>query len=262
MMFPGPRPKSGNKADSGVDSEALVREDMIMSQGVLAIVPARAGSKRLPNKNVLLLGGQPLIAWTVKAAIEAQVFEEVLVSTDDATIAEIAIRFGASAPWLRPAELATDTATSIDVLLDAVDRADPDGSRYGLVALLQPTSPFRTAATITAGVKQCLSNGGAPVVAVSPARTHPDLCFRLDAGGRMSKYTPEKTGASLRSQDLSPAFEVNGALYVASVQYLRRHRTFFGPDATALVVRSRAESMNIDDDWDWQLAEWIVSSRP
>lgn len=231
-----------------------------MPQGVLAVVPARAGSKRLPNKNVLLLGELPLIAWTIRAAIEAHVFGEVLVSTDDAAIAEIAIRFGASAPWLRPAELATDTATSIDVLLHAVDQADPDGLRYGHVALLQPTSPFRTAATIAEGVRLCLSGGGTPVVAVSPARTHPDLCFRLDAGGRMSKYVPEKAGASLRSQDLPPAFEVNGALYVASVQYLRRHRTFFGPDATALVVRSRAESIDIDDVWDWQLAEWIVSS--
>lgn len=231
-----------------------------MPQGVLAVVPARAGSKRLPNKNVLLLGGQPLIAWTIKAAIETHVFDDVLVSTDDAMIAEIAIRFGASAPWLRPAELATDTATSIDVLLHAVDRADPGGLRYEFVALLQPTSPFRTAATIVEGVRLCQSSGGAPVVAVSPARTHPDLCFRLDAGGRMSKYTPEKTGASLRSQDLSPAFEVNGALYVASIQYLRSHRTFFGADATALVMQSRAESIDIDDEWDWQLAEWIISS--
>lgn len=235
---------------------------MTMSPGVLAVVPARAGSKRLPNKNVLLLGGQPLIAWTIRAAIEAHVFDEVLVSTDDATIAEIAIRFGASVPWLRPAELATDTATSIDVLLHAVDRVDPDGTRLRHVALLQPTSPFRTAATIAAGVRQYLAGSGAPVVAVSPARTHPDLCFRLDTGGRISKYIPERTGVSLRTQDLSPAFEVNGALYVASVVYLRGHRTFFGPDATAMVIQSRTESIDIDDDWDWQLAQWAISSVP
>lgn len=235
---------------------------MTMTQGVLAVVPARAGSKRLPNKNVRVLGGLPLIAWTIKAAIEAHVFDDVLVSTDDATIAEIATRFGASVPWLRPAELATDTATSIDVLLHALDLADPGELRYGHVALLQPTSPFRTATSIAAGVKQCLSGGGAPVVAVSPARTHPDLCFRLDPGGRMYKFIPEMAGASLRSQDLSPAFEVNGALYVASVKYLRSHRTFFGPDATALVIQSRAESIDIDDDWDWKLAQWVASSMP
>ena len=228
---------------------------------VLAVIPARAGSKRLPGKNIRPLGGQPLIAWTIGAAVSAGVFDKVLVSTDDAGIAEIARQHGASVPWLRPAAMSSDTATSLDVLLHAVDQEKGSGAEYDCVALLQPTSPFRTAGTIAAGVRQCLSGDGMPVVAVSPVRTHPELSFKLDARGRMSRYCPERTGVSLRSQDLPEAFEVNGALYVASVQYLRSHRTFFGPDATALVVRSRAESVDIDDDWDWQLAEWIVSSK-
>jgi CMP-N,N'-diacetyllegionaminic acid synthase len=225
----------------------------------LAVIPARAGSKRLPGKNIRPLGGQPLIAWTIEAAVSAGVFDKVVVSTEDLGIAEVARLHGASVLWLRPAALSSDTATSLDVLLHAVDQEKGSGAEYDCVALLQPTSPFRTAGTIATGVRQCLSGNGMPVVAVSPARTHPELCFRLDARGCMSRYCPEKTGASLRSQDLPGVFEVNGALYVASVRYLRRHRTFFGPDSSALIMESPAESIDIDDDWDWQLAQWVVS---
>ena len=229
---------------------------------VLAIIPARGGSKRLPGKNIRPLGGVPLIGWTINAAIESGVFRTVLVSTDDEEIAEVSRSFGALVPWLRPETLSTDTASSIDVVLHALGQVEKEsGVRCDYAVLLQPTSPFRTSETIRAGVELCISIKTGAVVSVSPARTHPELCFKLDENRRMNKYCiSHEKGNSLRSQDLSPAFEVNGALYVATPEYLRTYRTFFGPASTALVMQSPAESVDIDDEWDWALATWVASS--
>ena len=115
---------------------------------LLAIVPARGGSKRLPRKNVLLLGGKPLIAWTIDAARDSGCFVDVLVSTDDAEIADRARAHGALVPWLRPPEFATDTARSIDVVLHALDWYERERGAVAGMMLLQPTSPFRTAGKI------------------------------------------------------------------------------------------------------------------
>lgn len=232
------------------------------SENVLAVIPARAGSKRLPGKNKRLLGDSPLIAWTIRAAIASGVFVEVLVSTDDPEIADIARRQGASVPWLRPAELSTDTATSMDVVLHAASSAETAGVPFGHIVLLQPTSPFRTAKTIRAAVGQYLSGRTAPMVSVSPAKTHPELCFRLTEDGRMVKYCANGSITSLRSQDWPLAYEVNGVLYAASVRCLRNERTFFGPDTRAFLMMSPAECIDIDDEWDWQLATWIAASMP
>lgn len=230
------------------------------NEKMLAVIPARAGSKRLPGKNKRLLGDLPLIAWTIRAAIASGVFVKVLVSTDDQEIADIARRQGASVPWLRPAELSTDTATSMDVVLHAADRAEAAGMSFGHVVLLQPTSPFRTAKTIKVAVGQYLSGGAAPMVSVSPAKTHPELCYSLKEEGRMVKYCADRSITSLRSQDWPAAYEVNGVLYAAPVCYLRNQRTFFGPDTRAFLMMSPAECIDIDDDWDWQLATCVAAS--
>lgn len=229
-------------------------------KNVLAVVPARAGSKRLPGKNIRYLRGLPLIAWTIRAAISSGMFDEVLVSTDDPQIADISRQYGASVPWLRPLALSTDTATSIDVVLHAVEEVGSEDRPLRHVALLQPTSPFRTPETIRVGVNQYLSGSGGPVVSVSPARTHPELCVSLDDANRMIKYCSERQPNSLRAQDLPAAFEINGAFYIASIRYLRRNKTFLGPDTTAFIMTSPVECIDIDDEWDWQLASWAASS--
>ena len=127
---------------------------MISDKKVLAVIPARGGSKRLQRKNVLPLGGIPLVAWSIRAAKQSGVFCDILVSTDDQEIADIAILHGARVPWMRPAELANDTASVVDVLIhdlnryEAMAKADIDA-----VMLLQPTSPYRRASTIREAVE-------------------------------------------------------------------------------------------------------------
>ena len=226
---------------------------------LLAIIPARSGSKRLPGKNIRPLGGQPLIAWTIKAALLSGVFRYVLVSTDDPETARISKELGALVPWLRPSELSSDTANSIDVILHAVENLD---IKFEHVVLLQPTSPFRTTNTIKKAVEKYLSSKHPSLVSVSSAKTHPDLCYQLDHNNRIIRYCSDKILLPSRSQDLASVFQVNGALYLSSISYLRKYKTFLGPDAVGFVIESLNECIDIDDVSDWQFASWIAASTP
>lgn len=226
---------------------------------LLAIIPARGGSKRLPRKNVLPLGGKPLIAWTIDAARESGCFVDVLVSTDDAEIAEAARAHGALVPWLRPAEFATDTARSIDVVLHALDWYERECGAVAGMMLLQPTSPFRTAATIRdAATRFHVLGADAPVVGVSPAENHPAWTFSVE-GSRMQPFCGWDS-LKLRSQDLPPAYTLNGAIYVSTPARLRATQSFYAEDMHALVMPDRAESQDIDTAEDWARAERLLPS--
>jgi CMP-N,N'-diacetyllegionaminic acid synthase len=226
--------------------------------GFLAIVPARGGSKRLPRKNVLPLGGKPLIAWTIAAARASGCFVDVLVSTDDAEIAEAARAYGALVPWLRPAEFATDTARSIDVVLHALDWYERERGTVTGMMLLQPTSPFRSAATIRDAAARFLELGAdAPVVGVSPAENHPAWTFSIK-GSRMQPFCGWNS-LKLRSQDLPPAYTLNGAIYVSTPARLRATQSFYAEDMHALVMLDHTESQDIDTAEDWERAERLLS---
>lgn len=220
---------------------------------LLAVIPARGGSKRLPGKNIRPLGGRPLISWSIEAASRLAAVCDTLVTTDDARIAEVATAAGALVPWLRPADLATDTAGSAEVCLHALDWYEhAHGSIDGLL-LLQPTTPYRRHATMLRGISLYESEGCRPVVGVSPAQTHPMWCMRVN-GSHMQPYFA-KDGLDLRSQDLPPAYAVCGAFYLISPRDLRTHRSFHPADAVPLVIEDPLESIDIDTEMDWRVAE-------
>lgn len=220
---------------------------------LLAIVPARGGSKRLPRKNLLSLGGKPLIAWTLDAAIQSGCFVDVIVSTDDAEIAEAAQAHGALVPWLRPAEFATDTARSIDVVLHALDWYEHERGTVIGVMLLQPTSPFRSAATISEAVARFLELGSdPPLVSVSPAENHPAWTFSLR--GTLMQPFCGWDGLKLRSQELPEAYTLNGAIYLSTPARLRATHSFYAEDMHALIMPNFAESQDIDTVEDWERA--------
>jgi N-acylneuraminate cytidylyltransferase len=222
---------------------------------LLALVPARGGSKRVPNKNIKELGGKPLISWTIEAALGVPELIDVLVSTDSPNIAEVAKVSGAQVPWLRPAELASDTAASMDVCLHALDWYENEKGLVDGIILLQPTSPFRTTATIRRGIELFVKNPHKPVVSFSPAASHPMWCYQLtDAGIKPFIADSEKP---TRSQDLPPAYMLNGALYIASSKYLRHHGSFIGENTQPLVIGDSKESLDIDTESDWKLAEYL-----
>jgi N-acylneuraminate cytidylyltransferase/CMP-N,N'-diacetyllegionaminic acid synthase len=204
----------------------------------------------LPGKNVKVLGGRPLIAWTLQAALDSGVILKAIVSTDDPGIAEIAQSYGGEVPGLRPAHLATDSANSVDVVLHVLTEFENHHGAVDGVMLLQPTSPFRTAESIRQAVTLFQQDTSRPVVSVSPASAHPAWCFRFDHGSMVPflGWGP----LTKRSQDLEPAFTLSGSIYLISPQLLREQQRFLCPGTVPLVISDRIESLDIDtqDDWD------------
>lgn len=227
---------------------------------LLALIPARGGSKRVPGKNIKNLGGLPLIAWTLRAAHDSGVCGAVVVSTDDEAIAAVAREHGADVPGLRPAELASDTAGSVDVALHALDRYEAAHGPVDGLLLLQPTSPFRTADTIRRGAALfAKTHGRRSVVSVSPAPSHPAWCFRTTPDG-MEPFLGWEA-INHRSQDLEPAWALNGALYLISPARLREVRRFLTPDTLPLVMDDPREAIDIDTPEDWARAEARLASE-
>lgn len=216
------------------------------SASVLAVITARGGSKGLPGKNIRLLAGKPLIAWTVEAALGAHCIERVIVSTDAPEIAEAARAAGAEVPFLRPAELATDAAGSVDVLRHAVGQCPG----FDYVLLLQPTSPLRTADDIDAAYDRLLATGAPSCVSVCEVTEQPWLMYRHNADGQLERLLPEPV-AGLRRQDLPLVFRLNGALYLARTDWFLAGGRLVGPGTVSLVM-SAERSLDIDtrDDFD------------
>ncbi|MBK7354710.1 MAG: acylneuraminate cytidylyltransferase family protein [Propionivibrio sp.] len=220
---------------------------------ILALIAARGGSKRLPGKNIRRLGGKPLIVWSIDVCDGLSDICDILVSTDDPAIADVARNSGALVPWLRPAELATDAMTSKEVALHALRwYEDTHGAVDGLM-LLQPTSPFRSRHTIQRGIDIFRKSQKRPVVGISAAAVHPMWCLKL-VGDGMVPFV-EGGGLHLRSQELPPAYAVNGALYLISPDDLRQRESFYSDDMVPLLIESTQEAIDIDTEFDWQVAE-------
>jgi CMP-N,N'-diacetyllegionaminic acid synthase len=227
---------------------------------VLAVVTARGGSKRLPGKNLRNLAGIPLVAWTIRVASGIPEIAACLVSTDDPAIAEAARSAGGMVPWLRPARLATDEASSIDVAIHALDWFEGDSGPVDGLLLLQPTSPFRRRESIERGLELYRRLGHRPVVGVSPAAVHPFWCYFIEDE---SMRPVINDGVNhVRSQELPPAFALNGAFYLISPTRLRAERSFCATDMVPLVMEDQIEGLDIDTELDWNVAEAAAALRP
>lgn len=214
---------------------------MIGERSVLGLIPARGGSKGVPGKNILPVGGRPLIQWTIEAARAARCLDRVVVSSDDPTIMAVAAELGCEVPFTRPAELATDEASSVDVVIDAIQRLP----QYDIVVLLQPTSPLRSAEDIDGTVELLVASGAPACVSLRPAEDHPFWTFRLDEQGALSRFVALSAELPQRRQDLPPAWCLNGAVYAAHARWLCRERSFLVPRTVG--YRMPAErSLDID----------------
>lgn len=226
--------------------------------GTLAIIPARAGSKRLPNKNHRLFLGRPLIHWTIDFALSLNDVSCVLVSTDSDELASLARGAGAYVPWMRPSELASDTAKSIDVVMHAVHAMIAEGMTFDTVALLQPTSPIRKKERWQEA-KALINQGSPAAVGVSPASSHPYWTYLIGEDRVLSPCFAE--GLNMRSQDLPTACVPNGSLYLCQTEILRQQYSFT-PEGTAGVMCSDPiESIDIDTEEDWLLAEKLILEK-
>ena len=223
------------------------------SSRLLAVIPARGGSKRLPGKNIRKLGGRPLIAWSIDAARSSGVFCDIIVSTDDPEIAEVAKAYGATVPFLRPKDLATDTAGSLAVLRHAFEWYSATSAELDGVALLQPTSPFRSIASIREAASEYGRHGfRRTLVSVSPAKSHPAWCFLKNENGMQPCLGWDSI--AVRSQDLPPAYSLNGSIYIIPKSKIISNSPILSRDAIYFVMQNEQESIDIDTQYDWDLA--------
>lgn len=225
---------------------------MIHESRVLAIIVGRGGSKGLPRKNVRELGDRPLIAWSIEAAARSAFIDRAIVSTDDEEIADAARRWGGDVPFLRPAEMASDTAPIIDTILHAVDAiAEP----YHYVVLLQATSPLRLASDIDAALSHCVKTGVPSCISIAPA-PKARWTVEMDAAGKLL-LPPDITKSR---QELPDTYQPNGAIYIAELEWLRRNRDFYAPEAVGYVMPPE-RSVDIDTLLDFRLAEMLLADK-
>jgi CMP-N,N'-diacetyllegionaminic acid synthase len=227
---------------------------------ILGVIPARGGSKAIPRKNLAVLANRPLIAWTVEVAIASDSLDRLVISTDDPEIAKIGKKFGAEVPFLRPAELATDTSTSMDVVLHTIHWFDENENyQPDYVLLLQPTSPLRTVTDIRKSIELLLAKRGDSVVSVCETHQHPFWMKGVDEKGRLVDLSPQSS-APTRRQDLPSVFALNGAIYLALRGFLLSQRTFIS-DRTYAYVMPENRSLDVDSPWDLYLADLILRDR-
>lgn len=226
----------------------------------LYIIPARGGSKGIPRKNIKELCGRPLIAYTVDAAIEAlkTTGGTILLSTDDAEIAATVRKLGLDVPYMRPAMLATDTAGSREVILDAMDWADANGIAYDCVVLLQPTSPFRT----TDDILDCMAAFGPDVdMAVTVTEAHDNPYYNIfETSSDGTLHISKGDGQYTRRQDVPKAWVYNGAVYVIRPESIRRMSMGAFPRRVPSVMPAD-RSVDLDNELDWLIAETIMARK-
>jgi len=224
---------------------------------ILSLILARGGSKRLPGKNIRLLGGRPLVSWSIETAKLVSEVCDILVSTDDPKIQDIAKGLGAYTPWLRPKKFSADNSSSVDAALHALDWYESQHGIVDALLLLQPTSPFRSIERIKEGVDLFLTHDSDAVLGVSPTHSHPKWTFIIE-NNILNPFLSDH-GLNTRSQDLEPAYVVNGSFYLISPDALRRERSFFVEGALPLIIDSSIESLDIDTEQDWQYAEYCLN---
>jgi CMP-N-acetylneuraminic acid synthetase len=222
----------------------------------LAVIPARAGSKGIADKNLAPLCGRPLITYTIEAALQSQLVSRVVVSTEDERIAQAARQAGAEVPFRRAADLATDEATNVEVFADAIERMRRLGFGGEWAVLLQPTSPLRTAADIDAAGRLMLERDADVVVSASEAQPHPWLAMKSDAEGWLRPAFFDGQAQPSR-QEFPPMYYLNGAIYLLKIRPFLERRSMYGPRTTAYVM-PRERSVDIDEPVDLAVCQALL----
>ncbi|MCP5437384.1 MAG: acylneuraminate cytidylyltransferase family protein [Chromatiaceae bacterium] len=228
---------------------------MIDGLRVLAVVPARGGSKGLPRKNVLDLAGRPLITWTLAAARDSQYVDRCVVSTDDVEIAEVSRAHGGDVPFMRPAELAHDSADTFGAIRHAIEQLPG----FDIVLILQPTSPLRTDADIDGTLVQMQAHAAPACVSVMEPAKSPYWCYRVNDDNRLVPLL-DPAYSRMRRQDLPQTFALNGAVYAARVDWLLQHQNCLSEQTVAYAMPAE-RSVDIDTAFDLRLAELYLQQR-
>lgn len=226
---------------------------MFQGKKILAIIPARGGSKRLPDKNILPLNGKPLIGWSIEEAQKSQYIDTTIVSSDSINILDVASKFGSNIPFKRPSELAQDESRSIDVVIHALEYY----KEYEYVILLQPTSPLRNVQDIDGAIEHFFKKEATSVIGVCEVEHSPLWSNTLDDNLSMNDFLDDKYNNS-RSQDLPLYYRINGAFYMSKVESVKRNETFFVKKDIYAYVMSQEHSADIDTKLDFIVAHALL----
>jgi CMP-N-acetylneuraminic acid synthetase len=227
-----------------------------MADDILVLIPAKGGSTRLPRKNIRLLGGRPLLVWAIDSARAAMVSNRIAVSTDDEEVASIARNHGAEVPFLRPPELSRDPAGVVDVALHALEWYQRGGELFRTLIILLPTCPFRSAEDIRAALALFRSKNAHFLMSVSQFDHAPFAAMRLGDDSVLTPFFENYIGR--KSQELPVAYRPNGAIHVLDVDAFRGSRSYFTQPLIGFSMPWE-RSIDIDNDSDLQLAEWLLA---
>lgn len=222
---------------------------------MLAIIPARGGSKGVPHKNIKTLYGKPLIAYTIESAYKSKIFEKVIVSTDDLEIAKISEKYGAEVPFMRPSSISGDDVSSDDVILHALKFYD---NKVECVCKLQPTSPLRTEEDIIRAYTLFQEKKADFLVSVCECEHSPLWTGVIKENLSMDDFIDEGVKRACR-QELPSYYRLNGAIYMARTQKFIQNRSFFGKNSYAYIM-SQESSVDIDNELDFFIAEQLIKS--
>jgi N-acylneuraminate cytidylyltransferase len=222
----------------------------------IALIPARGGSKRIPRKNIAEFHGKPMIAWSIEAALGAGFFDRIVTSTDNEEIADIARQHGAEVPWMRPAALADDHATTLEVIAHGLNALESDGASIEALCCLYATAPFVRAADLVAGYEALSQSEASYVFAAAEFSFPPQRGFTRDAQGFARMVAPEHM--TTRSQDLEPVYHDAGQFYWCRPDAVRAGEALLGPRSLPLIME-RARVQDIDTPGDWAFAEALFA---
>lgn len=229
---------------------------MINKNTVLAIIPARGGSKGILSKNIRQIAGKPLIAWTIGEAKKSRYIDRTILSSDDDEIMDVARQWNCEVPFIRPAELAQDHVTGIEPVLHALTAV---GEKYDYFVLLQPTSPLRIVKDIDECIEKCVAQNAPVCVSVTEPDKSPFWMYSLDKEGRLRPVIKQKNMGMLRQQ-LKRIYALNGAVYVAKTEWFVKHKSFISEETIAYLM-PKTRSADIDTEWDLKMCDMYMSNR-
>jgi N-acylneuraminate cytidylyltransferase/CMP-N,N'-diacetyllegionaminic acid synthase len=235
---------------------------MINNKKIIAVIPARSGSKGLPNKNVRELGGKPLIFWTIQAAKQSKYLDEIVVSTDSDQIAKIAAEYGAHVPFIRPKELALDTTPTIDVIKHSLDFFREELNKdFDYTMLLEPTSPLRDVSDIDCALEDLEKNIDATsLVGVALTEVqNPAFLVKIDPSGYLRNLNNE-TIQPVRRQDIDAVYFLEGSVYVSETIQLEKFNSFYQNKTIGMVI-PKWKSLEIDDLEDFIMVEALMRHK-
>ncbi|WP_442594277.1 acylneuraminate cytidylyltransferase family protein [Neobacillus sp. D3-1R] len=226
---------------------------MINGKKVLAVIPARGGSKGIPRKNIITIGGKPLIAWTIEAAKNSKYIDRIILSSEDDEIIKVASEWGCEVPFKRPLELALDDTPGIAPVLHAVENIQG----YDYLVLLQPTSPLRITKDIDESIKLCVESNSNSTVSLTESDKSPYWMYTMDENSNLNKILEDDRSAYQR-QVLPKTYNLNGAVYVANIQWVLENKILVSSKTIGYVM-PKERSIDIDTLFDLRLAEFLIN---